>query len=189
MSASKLFAPARIGALALSNSVAMAPMTRSRADVFGVPTAIMADYYGQRASAGLLITEGTQTSFEGQGYARTPGMHTDAQVAGWRKVTDAVHSKGGKIFVQLMHCGRIAHPLNRQVAVPPVAPSAVAPAGKMWTDQSQMQDMPVPRALSTAEVKAAVEEHAASAKRAIEAGASARAAASGGGREPTPSPS
>ena len=126
-----LFEPTTLAGLPLQNRIVMAPLTRNRADVMGVPKPFVRDYYSQRASAGLIISEGTQTSFAGQGYARTPGMHTAEQIAAWKLVTDAVHARGAKMFMQFMHCGRIAHPLNRQIADAPVAPSAVKPAGQM----------------------------------------------------------
>lgn len=166
----KLFEPTRLGGLALQNAIVMAPLTRSRADAMGVPQPHVVDYYGQRASAGLLIAEGTQPSFAGQGYARTPGIHTPEQIAGWRKVTDAVHKGGASMVLQIMHCGRIAHPLNRQIPDLPVAPSAVKPAGEMWTDQQQMQPYPEPRALETGELPALRQEFVQAAKNAREAG-------------------
>lgn len=165
-----LFESTQLAGLALKNRIAMAPLTRSRADVMGVPTPCVVDYYAQRAGAGLIISEGTQPSFAGQGYARTPGIHTPEQITAWKRVTDAVHAKGAKIFMQLMHCGRIAHPLNRQIADAPVAPSAVKPAGQMWTDQSQMQDFPTPRALATADLPALIDEIVAASRNAIAAG-------------------
>jgi len=165
-----LFATAAIGRMQLKNRFVMAPLTRQRADVMGVPLPYVADYYGQRAGAGLLIAEGTQPSFAGQGYCRTPGIHTEDQVVAWRRVTDAVHARGAAMFLQIMHCGRIAHPLNRQIPDEPVAPSAVRPAGQMWTDQQQMQDFPTPRALETSELPALVEEFVAAARNAIRAG-------------------
>lgn len=167
---SKLFEPVRLGALQLQNAIVMAPLTRSRATVNGVPTTLARDYYAQRATAGLLIAEGTQPSAAGQGYARTPGIHTAEQAAGWRAVNDAAHGKGAKTVLQIMHVGRIAHPLNRTIPDAPVAPSAIRPAGQMWTDQKQLQDFPTPRALETAEVKALVKEFTDAATLAIEAG-------------------
>jgi N-ethylmaleimide reductase len=136
----------------------------------GVPMPHVADYYAQRAGAGLIISEGTQPSFAGQGYARTPGIHTPEQVAAWKRVTAGVHAKGAKMFMQFMHCGRIAHPLNRQIPDAPVAPSAVKPAGQMWTDQMQMQDFPAPRGLETAELAGVIAEFVTAARNAIEAG-------------------
>jgi N-ethylmaleimide reductase len=165
-----LFEPTTLAGLALQNRIVMAPLTRSRADAMGVPKPFVRDYYAQRAGAGLIISEGTQTSFAGQGYARTPGIHTPEQVAAWKTVTDAVHARGAKMFMQFMHCGRIAHPLNRQIPDLPVAPSAVKPAGQMWTDQQQMQDYPTPRALETAELPALIDEFVTAARNARAAG-------------------
>jgi N-ethylmaleimide reductase len=165
-----LFAPTTLAGLALQNRIVMAPLTRSRADAMGVPQPFVRDYYAQRAGAGLIISEGTQPSFAGQGYCRTPGIHTTEQIAAWKRVTEAVHARGARMFMQLMHCGRIAHPLNRQIADPPVAPSAVKPAGQMWTDRSQMQDYPTPHALGTAELGGVIDEFVAASLNAIEAG-------------------
>ena len=166
----RLFEPTTIAGLTLKNHVAMAPLTRQRADRLGVPQPWVTDYYSQRSGAGLVIAEGTQPSFAGQGYCRTPGIHTAEQVAAWKGVTAAVHARGAKMFLQMMHCGRIAHPLNRQIDDAPVAPSAVKPAGKMWTDQEQMQDFPVPHALETSELGGVIEEFVVAARNAIEAG-------------------
>ena len=166
----RLFEPTQLHGLTLQNRIVMAPLTRSRADAMGVPKPFVRDYYAQRASAGLIISEGTQTSFAGQGYARTPGIHTPEQVAAWKTVTNAVHARGAKMFMQFMHCGRIAHPLNRQVPDVPVAPSAVRPTGQMWTDQQQMQDYPTPRALETGELPALIDEFVAAARNALAAG-------------------
>ncbi|GGH20975.1 alkene reductase [Alsobacter metallidurans] len=165
-----LFKPTQLGALRLANSIVMAPLTRQRADAMGVPQPHVVDYYAQRASAGLIIAEGTQPSFAGQGYCRTPGIHTPEQIAAWKQVTDAVHARGGKIVLQIMHAGRIAHSLNRQIPDEPVAPSAVTPAGTMWTDQKQMQPYPAPRAFETAELPGLIEEFAQAARNAIAAG-------------------
>lgn len=165
-----LFQPTTLGTLSLQNAVVMAPLTRQRANFLGVPQPHVVDYYAQRASAGLIIAEGTQPSFAGQGYCRTPGIHTPEQIAAWRLVTDAVHSHGAKMFLQIMHCGRIAHPLNRQIPDAPVAPSAVTPAGTMWTDQQQMQPFPAPRALETTELPALIEEFVQGSRNAIAAG-------------------
>lgn len=165
-----LFAPTCLNDLTLQNRIVMAPLTRNRADAMGVPQPFVRDYYAQRGSAGLIISEGTQTSFAGQGYCRTPGIHTPEQIAAWKRVTDAVHARGAKMFMQFMHCGRIAHPLNRQIPDVPVAPSAVRPAGQMWTDQQQLQDYPTPRALETAELPALMDEFVAAARNAMQAG-------------------
>lgn len=166
-----LFDPIDLGAIAAKNRIFMAPMTRNRADRLGCLPDFAADYYAQRAGAGLIVTEGTQTSWEGQGYARTPGLHTPDQVNAWRCVTDAVHAAGGRIVVQLMHAGRVAHPLNRQTDAQPVAPSAIAPANTpMYTDESGMQPIPTPRALETSEIGPIVSEYASAARNAIDAG-------------------
>lgn len=167
--AKKLFEPAHLGKLTLQNHVVMAPMTRSRA-LGNVPNAMMATYYAQRATAGLIITEGTAPSPNGLGYARIAGIYSPEQIAGWKLTTDAVHQNGGKIFVQLMHTGRVAHPANLPQGAEIVAPSSVAAAGQMWTDSDGMQPQPAPRELTTDEVKAAVGEFVQAAKNAIEAG-------------------
>lgn len=165
-----LWEPARAGSLRLPHRLAMAPMTRSRSTPEGVPTELNAEYYAQRASTALIITEGTQPSADGQGYLLTPGIHSPAQVAGWRKVTDAVHAAGGRIVVQLMHTGRIAHPDNTPHGRQPVAPSAIRPAGLMFT-AAGMREMPEPRALTTDEVAATVDDFRRAAAHAVEAGA------------------
>ena len=165
-----LWDPVKLGNITLPHRFAMAPMTRSRAKPDGSPGDLAAEYYAQRASLGLIITEGTQPSDDGQGYTTTPGIYTDAHVAGWKKVTSAVHKAGGKIFIQIMHAGRMAHPDNTPHHRPPVAPSAVAPGQQMFTPTG-MQDAPTPRALTTVEVKQTVKDFAFAAKRAIEAGA------------------
>lgn len=167
---SRLFEPAKLGSLSLQNAVVMAPLTRQRADAAGVPQPHVVDYYAQRASAGLIIAEGTQPSFEGQGYCRTPGIHTPEQIAAWRAVTDAVHAKGAKMVLQIMHAGRIAHPLNRQTDAVPVAPSAITAAGQMWTDQQNMQPHPTPRALLSEELPVIRDEFVQATKNAIAAG-------------------
>jgi len=167
----RLYSPARLAGLSLKNHIVMAPLTRQRADTQGVPQSYVTDYYAQRArSAGLIIAEGTQPSFMGQGYCRTPGIHTAEQVAAWRNVTAGVHAEGCKMFLQIMHCGRIAHGLNRVIPDAPIAPSAVKPAGQMWTDQKQMQDFPEPRALETTEIPALIAEFVTAARHAIDAG-------------------
>ena len=153
-----LFTPLDLRGLELPNRIIMSPMTRSRAGDGDVPQDLNIEYYTQRASAGLIITEGTQVSPEGKGYCRTPGIYTEAQVAGWRKITDAVHAKGGRMFLQLWHVGRISHPLNND-GVRAVAPSAIQAKGQMFTVQEGMQDFAVPHALTTEEVAGVVEEH------------------------------
>jgi len=170
MSNDTLFAPTRLGRLELKNHLVMAPMTRSRAVEVSTPNALMAEYYGQRASAGLIITEGTSPSPNGVGYPRIPGIWSPGQVAGWRLVTEAVHGRGGRIFVQLMHTGRVGHPLNLPAGAELLAPSAVAAPGEMYTDAKGMQPHPAPRAMTDAEVRRAIEEHVAAARNAIAAG-------------------
>ena len=166
----RLWDPITVGEIPLENRLAMAPMTRSRSTLEGVPTEMNAEYYAQRSSTGLIITEGTQPSDDGQGYLLTPGIYTDEQVAGWRGVTDAVHEAGGRIVIQLMHTGRISHPSNTPHGRQPVAPSAVKPAGQMFT-ASGMQEMPEPRVLSEQEVADTVRDFRRAAAAAVEAGA------------------
>ena len=164
------FTPVRLGRYVLPNRLVMAPMTRSRAKVDGTPGDLAAEYYSQRASAGLIVTEGTQPSDDGQGYLATPGIHTAAHVAGWKRVTGAVHDKGGRIFIQIMHAGRMSHPDNTPHHRQAVAPSAVAPGSQMFT-ATGMQDIPTPRALTTEEVRQTVADFRYAARSAIEAGA------------------
>ncbi|MDQ6751260.1 MAG: alkene reductase [Actinomycetota bacterium] len=165
-----LWDPIDVGQLLLAHRLVMAPMTRSRSTPEGVPGEHNAEYYAQRASAALIITEGVQPSDDGQGYLLTPGVYTDEHIAGWRRVTDAVHEAGGRIVIQLMHVGRISHPSNTPHARQPVAPSAVTPAGQMFT-AAGMQDMPEPRALSTEEITISVQDFRRAAAAAISAGA------------------
>lgn len=167
---SKLFDPVHVGRNTLQNRLVMAPMTRSRAQFDGTPGELAAEYYSQRASAGLIVTEGTQPSEDGQGYLTTPGIYTDTHVAGWKKITDAVHDKGGHIFIQLMHAGRMSHPDNTPHHRQGVAPSAIAPGTGMFTAKG-MQDIPVPHMLTTAEVRQTVADFRFGARRAVEAGA------------------
>ncbi|HMR32385.1 MAG TPA: alkene reductase [Geminicoccaceae bacterium] len=155
MSKPSLFDPARAGAITTANRVFMAPMTRNRADRAAVPSELAPEYYRQRASAGLLITEATQVAPEGQGYPFTPGIFDESQVAAWRRVTDAVHAAGGKIALQLWHVGRISHPLLQPGGVLPVAPSAVKPAGGTFTYEGP-KDFVTPRALGTDEIAGVV---------------------------------
>ncbi len=145
-------------------------MTRNRATANHNVTDIMATYYAQRASAGLIVTEGTAPAPNGEGYARIPGIHSAAQVAGWRQVTDAVHAKGGAIFIQLMHTGRISHPTHLAENAEVVAPSAIVAGGEIYTDEQGMQPHPTPRAMTTEDVKTTVREFVTAAKNAIEAG-------------------
>lgn len=146
----------KLGDLNLKNRMVMAPMTRSRAVDGNVPHPLAAEYYVQRASAGLIITEATQVSPQGVGYIRTPGIHSAEQIAGWKKITDAVHAAGGKIFAQLWHVGRISHPDFHGGALP-VAPSAITPKGTVFTTQGP-KDMVTPRALELAEIPGIVEQ-------------------------------
>ncbi len=166
----KLFTPVHMGRHTLSNRLVMAPMTRSRAQYDGTPGELAATYYGQRSSMGLIVTEGTQPSGDGQGYLATPGIYTDAHIAGWKKTTDAVHNGGGHLFIQLMHAGRMSHPDNTPHHRQGVAPSAIAPGAQMFTPNG-MQDIPVPRALAAEEVRQTVQDFRHAARCAIEAGA------------------
>lgn len=165
-----LFSPTTLGPLPLANRLVMAPMTRSRAQAYNVPGTLMAEYYGQRATAGLIITEGTAPSPNGCGYPRIPGLWSPAQVEGWRLVTDAVHARGGRIFVQLMHTGRVGHPLNLPAGAELLAPSARAAPGEMFTDDEGLRPYPAPRAMTDGEVRDAVREHVDAARNAIAAG-------------------
>ncbi|AUH49624.1 alkene reductase [Chromobacterium sp. ATCC 53434] len=165
-----IFTPATMGRHPLKNRIAMAPMTRSRAGLDGTPGELAATYYAQRASVGLIIAEGTQPSDDGQGYLATPGIYTDAHVAGWRNVASAVHRHGSRLFIQLMHVGRMSHPDNTPHHRQAVAPSAIAPNTQMFTPTG-MQDIPQPRALSLDEIGQTVADFRLAARRAIEAGA------------------
>ncbi|MFD2365341.1 alkene reductase [Pseudoduganella sp. GCM10020061] len=165
-----LFEPYKMGPLQLKNRMVMPPLTRSRAEAGNVPSRYAADYYSQRAGAGLIIAEATQAEPHGQGYISTPGIHSPEQIAGWKKVTDAVHAKGGLIFLQIWHVGRISHPdfLDGEL---PVAPSAIAPRGvQTYTPDGQMKDVPTPRALETHEVSRIVENFQQGARNARQAG-------------------
>ena len=166
MSQIDLFTPVRVGSLELPNRLVMAPMTRSRAGDGTAPTALMTEYYAQRASAGLIVTEATQVSDTAQGYPSTPGIHTNTQAAGWRNVTEAVHARGGRIFVQLWHVGRISHPMFQPNGALPIAPSAIAAKGELYTGEG-MKPFPVPRALETAEIPGLIRDFAEAAKRAV----------------------
>ncbi len=163
-----LFSPLKIGNYTLKNRIVMAPMTRCRSVQNNVPNDMMAAYYAQRASAGLIITEATQISTLGIGYPCTPGIHNVEQVKGWKKVTQAVHDKGGMIFLQLWHVGRISHPAFLDGELP-VAPSAIKPAGEIFTFEG-MKKFVTPRALTTDEIKKTVQEYVAGAINAIDAG-------------------
>jgi N-ethylmaleimide reductase len=166
---SLLFSPATLGTLTLQNHLVMSPLTRNRA-TGNIPNELMVEYYAQRASAGLIITEGTSTSPNGLGYPRIPGIFSATQIAGWKLVTDAVHAKGAKMFMQFMHCGRIAHPLNLPEGACVLGPSAVAATGDMYTDAEGMKQNATPRAMTEADIKTAIEEYAQGAKNAIAAG-------------------
>lgn len=167
---SQLFSPFELGKLSLANRVVMAPMTRSRA-IDNLPNDLLTEYYSQRATAGLIITEGTSPSPNGLGYARIPGLYSPEQVSTWKEVTDAVHAKGGKILVQLMHTGRITHPLNLPEGAKVVAPSALAAVNSpMYTDAQGMQPVPVPEAIPLEEIDKTIAEYVHSAQAAMEAG-------------------
>jgi len=165
----KLFTPVQLGSIELRNRAVMAPMTRCRA-IGNLPNELMAEYYKQRASAGLIITEGTSPSPNGLGYARMPGIFSKQQVEGWKKTTSAVHKSGGRIFVQLMHAGRIGHSLNLPAGAKVLAPSAVKAAGQMWTDSQKLQDFPTPKAMTAEEIVNTKAEFVAAAKNAMDAG-------------------
>ncbi|MFN8297166.1 MAG: alkene reductase [Chitinophagales bacterium] len=155
--------------LSLKNKVVMAPMTRSRS-IGNIPNDLVATYYEQRAGAGLIITEGVSPSPNGLGYARIPGIFNQAQIDGWKKTTAAVHAKGSKIFIQLMHTGRVGHAANLSEGAKIVGPSPIVAAGEMWTDTQGMQPHPVPAEMTTEEVKATIQEYVTASKNAIEAG-------------------
>jgi N-ethylmaleimide reductase len=158
MSDHLLFSPFKLGSLELPSRIVMSPMTRSRS-TGNVPDELVAEYYAQRATAGLIVTEGTAPSPNGLGYARIPGVFSDTQVEGWKKATSAVHARGGKIFVQLMHTGRVSHPLNLPAGARVVGPSAVAAPGKMFTDAEGEQPFPVPEAMTEGDIEAAIREY------------------------------
>lgn len=169
MASSNLFSKVTLGRYELANRMVMAPMTRSRADDAGVPSDLVATYYAQRASAGLIISEGVFPSAMGKGYVRTPGIETDEQVAAWKQVTDAVHAKGGRIFMQVMHCGRISHPSLLPNGAQPVAPSAIKATGQTWTGTG-MQAFVEPRELTLDEVAGVINDYRMATRRALEAG-------------------
>ncbi|WP_315706797.1 MULTISPECIES: alkene reductase [unclassified Bradyrhizobium] len=169
MSTSKLFEPFKLGPITLANRVVMAPLTRNRAVEGMVPSPLAAEYYGQRASAGLLITEASQISQQGQGYQDTPGIYSKAQVEGWRKVTDRVHADGGRIFIQLWHVGRISHVSLQPNGGAPVAPSAIQAKTKTFVGGA-FTDVSAPRALELSEIPGIIESYKQAALNAIEAG-------------------
>jgi N-ethylmaleimide reductase len=162
----KLFTATQTGSTTLLNHIVMAPMTRCRA-IGNIPNDQMAKYYEQRSEAGLIITEGTSPSPNGLGYARIPGIFNAEQTAGWKKVTNAVHGNSGKIFVQLMHTGRISHPLNMQEGTEIIAPSAIKAAGQMWTDAKKLQDFEIPKEMTADDIVKTKNEFVSAAKNAI----------------------
>jgi N-ethylmaleimide reductase len=165
----KLFSSTHLGTVSLKNRIVMSPMTRNRA-LGNIPNELMAEYYGQRAGAGLIITEGTSPSPNGLGYPRIPGIHSPAQTKGWHLITDAVHNRGGRIFIQLMHAGRVGNTLNLPEGAELIAPSAITMDGKVWTDSEGEQPYGTPRELTSGEIKMAVDEYAQAARNAIAAG-------------------
>lgn len=166
---SRLFEPVSVGKLTLPNRLVMSPMTRSRATPEGHATALMADYYTQRAGAGLIISEAIQPSVVGQGYVDTPGLHDEDQAESWRQVTDAVHAAGGRIVAQLMHTGRIGHPAFYPDGLQPVAPSPVRADMQTFTG-TEMLDLVEPRELTVAEIAETLADFASAARNAIAAG-------------------
>lgn len=169
MKTSKLFESFKLGKIELKNKIVMSPMTRSRA-IGNVPNKLMAEYYGQRAGAGLIVTEGTSPSINGLGYARIPGIYSEEQIIGWKLVTDAVHQKGGKIFLQIMHTGRISHIANIPDGGKVLAPSAIKAAGDMWTDTDGLKPHTEPKAFTKEELIETKNEYIQAAKNAIKAG-------------------
>ncbi|MBX9822236.1 alkene reductase [Afipia birgiae] len=169
MSASKLFDPYKLGAVTLTNRAVMAPLTRNRAVAGFVPNPLAIEYYGQRASAGLLVTEASQVSQQGQGYQDTPGIYTKEQVAGWRKVTDRVHERGGHIYIQLWHVGRVSHTALQANDGAPVAPSAVRAKGKTFVGGTFV-DVSEPRALDLGEIPGIIDNFKRASANALAAG-------------------
>ncbi len=165
-----LYSPATLGPLKLQNHLVMAPMTRNRA-TGNVPNDLIVEYYQQRSSAGLIVTEGTSPSPNGLGYPRIPGIFSPEQVDGWRKVATAVHDGGAKIFIQLMHTGRIGHPLNLPKGARVLGPSAIAAAGEIYTDAEGMKPHPTPEPMTDADIKTAIAEFGTAARNAVAAGA------------------
>lgn len=165
----KLFSTYQLGPIQLRNRIVMAPMTRCRAGNGNVPTPLMAEYYKQRASAGFIISEATQVTPEGVGYPNTPGIHSKEQVAGWKNITQSIHQAGGRIFLQLWHVGRISHSLFQPNKALPVAPSAIAPKGQVYTPEG-MKPFETPRALELKEIPGIIEKYKVGAELALEAG-------------------
>ncbi len=166
---SLLFEPTKLGEMQLKNKIVMAPMTRSRA-LKNLANDLMAEYYKQRAGAGLIITEGISPSPNGLGYARIPGLFNEEQSNAWKKVTHAVHQQGGKIFAQLMHTGRVGHPLNLPSGAQLLGPSSLAAPGQMWTDNNGLMDHPVPQEMTEDQIQKAIQEFRRSSELAILAG-------------------
>lgn len=169
MTTNKLFNEIKVGSTTLANRIVMAPLTRNRAGEGNVPTALNTEYYKQRATAGLIITEASQISPQGVGYPATPGIHSDEQIKGWKEVTDAVHTEGGHIFLQLWHVGRVSHPSLQPDGGLPVSASAIKPAGESMTYDG-FKPFETPRALETNEISGLVEQYVQAAKNSIEAG-------------------
>lgn len=165
-----LFTPTHLGPLELQNRIVMAPMTRNRASADNVPSELMVEYYAQRASAGLIVTEGTSPSPNGVGYPRIPGVFTEEQTKAWAPVAEAVHARGAKIFMQLMHTGRIGHPLNLPAGARLLAPSPVAADGEMYTDAEGPQPHPEPASMTVEDIEHARQEFVRAARNAIAAG-------------------
>ena len=169
MSNSSLFQPIRLGAIDLRNRVVMAPLTRGRSGVDRIPNTLMAEYYRQRATAGLIITEATQVSEQAAGWAETPGIHNDQQIQGWQAITDVVHQQGGKIVLQLWHTGRASHPDFQPDGVLPISASAVKPAGEVHTPQGK-RSFVTPRAVTEEEIPGIVQQYAEATRNAQAAG-------------------
>ena len=167
---SNLFSSVNIGSYTVPNRLVMAPMTRSRAQADGSPTSLMAEYYAQRASLGLILTEATQPYDIGQGNINTPGIYTPAHVEGWKQVTSAIHAHGGRVFIQVMHVGRMSHPDNVVGNLQAIAPSAIAPQQKLHTPNG-MKDVPIPREMTLEDIRQTVADYRHAARCAIEAGA------------------
>jgi N-ethylmaleimide reductase len=166
---SLLLSKTTLGPLSLQNRLVMCPLTRSRA-TGNVPNDLMVQYYAQRASAGLIISEGTAPSPNALGYPRIPGIFSAEQVAGWKKITDAVHAGGAKMFIQFMHTGRVGHPLNLPAGAKVMGPSAVAAKGEMFTDAEGLKPHPIPHAMTAADIKSTIAEFVQAAKNAMAAG-------------------
>jgi N-ethylmaleimide reductase len=165
-----LFSPYKLGSIELKNSIVMAPMTRNRASSSNIPQPIVAQYYAQRASAGLIITEGTSPSPNGVGYPRIPGIYNEEQITAWKSVTSAVHEKGGRIFLQLMHTGRVSHISSLPAGAVILAPSAIKMTGQIYTDKAGMLDYSEPKEMSLAEIESTKDEYVQAAINAMKAG-------------------